>query len=73
MESQGYSIDINILFQDNHSTILLENNGRSSAGKESNHIKNRYLLITDKVHQEELEIYYKPTGEMLADYQSNTQ
>ena len=45
MEAQGYSIDSNILFQDNQSTILLANTGRSSAGKESKHIKNCYLLI----------------------------
>ena len=51
IELQGYSIDSNILFQDNQSTILLAKNGRSSAGKKSNHIKNCYLLITDKVNQ----------------------
>ena len=50
MEAQGYSIDSNIMFQYNQSTILLENNGGSLAGKNSKHIKNRYLLITDKVH-----------------------
>ena len=73
MEDQGCSIDINIMFQDNHSTIILSKNGRISAGKNSKHIKNRYFLITDKVHQEDLEIRYKPSGETLADYQSNTQ
>ena len=61
------------MFQDNQSTILLVNNGRISAGKKSKHIKNRYFPITDKVHQEDLEIRYKPTGEMLADYQSKLQ
>ena len=50
MEAQGYSIDSNILFQYNHSTIMLANNGRRLAGKNSKHVKNRYLLITDKVH-----------------------
>ena len=67
MEAQGYNIDSNILFQDNKSTILLAKNGRSSAGKKSNHINNRYFLITDKVQQGDLEIQHKPTGEMLAD------
>ena len=50
MEAQGHSIESNILLQYNQSTILLANNGRILAGKNSNHIKNRYLLITDKVH-----------------------
>ena len=62
MEAQGYTIDINILFQDNKSTILLANNGRSLVGKKSKHINNRYFLITDKVQQGNLEIQYKPTG-----------
>ena len=51
MEAQGYSIYSNILFQENQSTILLEKNVRSSAGKKGKLIKNRYFLITDKVHQ----------------------
>ena len=62
MEAQGYTIDINILFQDNKSTILLANNGRSLVGKKSKHINNHYFLITDKVQQGNLEIQYKPTG-----------
>ena len=66
MEVQGYIFDSNILFRDNQSTILLANNGRSLAVKNSNHIKNRYLLIDDKVHQEDLEIQYNPTVEMMA-------
>ena len=69
MEVQVNIIDINILFQDNQSTIMLAKNGRRSAGKNSKHIKNHYFLITDKVHQEDLKIRYKPTVEMMADYQ----
>ena len=73
MEVQGYSTDINILFQDNQSTILLAKNGRILECKKRKHIKKCYLLITDKVHQEDLEIRCKPTGDILDDYQSNTQ
>ena len=39
MEAQGYTIENNILYQDNKSTILLAKNGRMSAGKNSKHIK----------------------------------
>ena len=35
MEQQGYSLNKNILFQDNKSAILLENNDKRSAGKRS--------------------------------------
>ena len=61
-ESQGYTIDSNILFQDNKYTILLSQNDRSSMGKKSNHINNCYFLITDKVQRVDLEIQHKPTG-----------
>ena len=54
MEAQGYTIENNILYQDNKSTILLANKGRMSAGKNSKHIKNGFLLISDKVSQREL-------------------
>ena len=35
MEAQGYTIEENIIYQDNKSTILLQENGRKSAGKQS--------------------------------------
>ena len=56
MEEKGYSIASNILLHNNQSTIMLTTNGRSLEGKKSKHINNRYLLINDKVNQEDLEI-----------------
>jgi hypothetical protein len=38
LESQGYPVKENILFQDNQSAILLEEIGRKSAGKRSRHL-----------------------------------
>ena len=67
MESQGYTIENNVLYQDNKSTILLAKNGRMSAGKASRHIKNRFFLITDKVAQEDLTIKHRGTKLMWAD------
>ena len=49
MEAQGYTIDTNIIFQDNKSTILQATNGRQSAEKKSKHIKNKFFLVADKV------------------------
>jgi len=43
-EEQGYEVEKNILFQDNKSSILLETNGRKSAGKRSRHINIQYFL-----------------------------
>ena len=42
MESEGYTIENNVLYQDNKSTILLAKNGRMKAEKASKHIKNRF-------------------------------
>ncbi len=44
IESQGYTVSQNILYQDNKSTILLANNGRWSSSKRTKHIKSRYFL-----------------------------
>jgi hypothetical protein len=44
LESQGYPVKENILFQDNQSAILLEENGRKSAGKQSRHL-NIWLFL----------------------------
>ena len=67
MEAQGYTIENKILYQDNKSTILLSKNGRMLAGKNSKHIKNRFLLITDKLAQSEIEIRRMGTKSMWAD------
>ena len=67
MEAQGYTVESNILYQDNKSTILLAKNGRMSAGKNSKHIHHRFFLITDKIAQGDLEVKYAPTKEMWGD------
>ena len=67
MEAQGYTIDSNLLYQDNKSTILLAKNGRMSAGKNSKHIKNHFFLIADKVAQGDVKIQHRGTKVMWAD------
>ena len=67
MESQGYTIENNILYQDNKSIIFLDKNGRISAVKNSKHIKNKFFLVTDKVAQRELDIRHMGTKSMWAD------
>ena len=54
--------------QDNQSTILLENNGRFSAGKGSKHIDIRYFFVTDRIQKKHLKVQYCPTEEMIADF-----
>ena len=67
MEAQGYTIEDNILHQDNKSTILLQENGRKSAGKRSRALNVRFFL-TDQVEKGNLRITFCPTDNMTADY-----
>ena len=68
LEAQGVKVDRNIVYQDNQSAMLVEKNGRSSAGKRSRHLDIRYFFITDQVNQGNLEVRYCPTDVMTADY-----
>ena len=68
MEAQGYGVQKNILFQDNKSSILLETNGRKSAGKRSRAMNIRYFFITDQVNKGNVTIEHCPTEAMVADF-----
>ena len=68
MEEQGYNIEENKIYQDNKSAILLETNGRKSAGKRSRALNVRYFFVTDQVEKGNVIIDYCPTDDMIADY-----
>jgi hypothetical protein len=68
LEYQGYPVKNNILYQDNRSAILLESNGRKSAGKRSRHLDIRYFFVTDQKEKKQISIQYCPTDEMIGDY-----
>ncbi|KAG7364548.1 reverse transcriptase RNA-dependent DNA polymerase [Nitzschia inconspicua] len=67
MHSQGYKIKT-VLYQDNKAAILMETNGRASAGKRSRHIDIRYFFIYDMKEKGLVKIHYCPTDKMIADY-----
>ena len=68
LEKQGQDVKTTILYQDNKSTILLEKNGRASAGKRSRHLNIRYFYVTYLIDRDELQVEYCPTESMVADY-----
>ena len=70
VEAQGYKVDVNKVWQDNKSTMLLEQNGKSSSSKRTRHFNIRYFFITDQIARGNMSIDYCPTGEMIADYMS---
>ena len=55
-EAQGYNVAANVMYQDNKSTILLENNAKSSSGQRTKYINLRYFFLTDQVKMGELSI-----------------
>jgi hypothetical protein len=70
LESQGYLVKENLLFQDNRSAILLEENGRKRADKQSRHLNIRLCFITDQKEKGNLKIELCPTDLMQGGYMS---
>ena len=68
MNAQGYTPKESIIYQDNQSAILLENNGMASSSKRTKHINVRYFFITDRIKAREVKVEYCPTTEMIADF-----
>jgi hypothetical protein len=65
MKAQGYGVKVNVLFQDNKSSILLEKNGKALSSKRTKHINIRYFFITDRVKKEEISVVWCPTGDTI--------
>ena len=68
IEAQGFEIDLNILYQDNMSTIKLAENGKQSSGKRTRHFDIKYFYITDLINRNEVNIEYCSSNDMLADF-----
>ena len=62
---------MNILYQDNKSTIKLAENDKSSSGKRTQHFDINYLYIMDLINWKELNIEYNSSNDMIADYHTN--
>ena len=70
LESQGFKIKLNIIFQDNTSTIKLQENGKVSSGKRTRHFDIKLFYITDLISRDEVLVEYCPSDDMIADYMS---
>jgi hypothetical protein len=65
---QGVKVSCNILYQDNKSAILLEQNGLASSSHRTRHINKRFFFIKDRISSNELELQYCPTHQMVGDF-----
>ena len=68
IEYQEFQVKLNIIYQDNTSTMKLEKNGKASSGKRTRHFDIKYFYVTDLIARQEVEVIYCPTDDMLADY-----
>ena len=68
LEELVYTIKNNIIYQDNKSAILLETNGRQSAGKRSRALNIQYFFITDQVEKDNAAVEYCNTDDMVGDF-----
>ena len=67
VETQGSTVQSNVLFQENKLNMLLKKNGCMSSGKRNNHIKTNYLLFVDNIEWRELWIQHCPMEQMWFD------
>ena len=72
LEAQGYGVDDAIIYQDNKSAILLEQNGRASSTRRTRHLNIRYFFVSDRIKKDKVHVQYCPTQNMLADYFTKT-
>ena len=70
IEHQGFKVKLNVIYQDNTSTMKLVNNGKISSGKRTRHFDIKLFYITDLIAKDEVSIKYCPTDKMIADYMS---
>ena len=68
LEAQGFKVMVNIIYQDNESTIKLSNNGKASSGKRTRHFDIKLFYVTDLIERDEVDIEYCPTEDKVADY-----
>ena len=67
LEAQGYKMGAAQVFQDNRSTIMLAEKGRSTSGR-TRHVSIRYFFVKDRIESEEIKLGYLGTESMVADF-----
>jgi len=67
LEAQGYTIQSNIIYQDNMSTLSLAKNGYVSSSKRTKHIKAKYFFVRHFYRTGEVDLKFCPTEQMWAD------
>ena len=56
------------MLQDNKRAILLEQNGRQSAGERARALNIRFFMVTNHISKGDLSVKHCPTEDMIGDY-----
>ena len=67
IEEKGYTVESNIMFQDNHSTMRLILNWKKTSLNNTKHINTRYFFVTYVINRGEMSVKYFPTEEIWAE------
>ena len=71
MEAQGYTLDSNLLWQDNVGAQRMAENEKISCSSKYRYIAIKFFWITDRVKQGLLRVQHFPTDIMLAAFLLN--
>jgi len=71
LAAQGEHVPTMTIYQDNKSTILLAENGRTSSCKRTKHLDVRYFFVNDKIKKGGIKIAHCPTQDMVGDFLPN--
>jgi hypothetical protein len=66
LKAQGYDVPPAKVFQDNKSTIILANKGRSTSDR-TRHINIRYFWVKDRIDTGDVVLEHLPTDDMVSD------
>ena len=72
MRAQGWQTHQTIVYQDNKSAILLENNNNLSSNIRAKYINDRYFFVKDCIDRNELKTEFCGTEDMMADFYIKT-
>ena len=65
LDAQEYDVFENIVYQDNKSAIILENNVKASSSKCTKHINHRHYFVTDRIEKDEISLEWCPTADKI--------
>jgi hypothetical protein len=67
LEWQDFDVKLNIVCQDNTSSMKLEKNGKASSGKRTPHFNIKWFYVTDLIGRDEVVVKYCYTDNMIGD------